>query len=418
MNISIILLVILCIICVVSPLSLVQFTNYVSIELISQWGSLLTYSALLLLIIEIGLCISPYGSIRYGTRKYSNLAYWSMICASGIGIAPIFYAVIEPVAHVNEGLSFADSMAWSFHNWMIGAGTYYCGFALATYGQKFDLQQFSPLVAKSIKVILSIATAIGLALTFLYVITLLETCVLPTILVITGLTIVSSLLHIDWGIKPISYLTIVCTLILILGTTAYFDLPFFTMWINHIWQYLTNELSMYFTHNNPQWLAQWTYNYYAQWLGWSLWLGLFIAKISQGRSLREIVVGCLIVPPVLASLYFSVLGSSAVYTGAETTQQLLLAIPYGDYLSILVSVLCITFFIVQNDGGSLILEDLTNSNRLVWIAIIAVLTYLISNFDNAVDLMRSITTIVSWPILLLLAYMFIKFLWRLRYERV
>lgn len=412
MSISVLLVVLFCLICAVSPKSIIDLCDYASTHLISEYGYILTYSALALMLIEIAIACSPYGKIRRGVVEYSNLAYWSMICASGIGIAPIFYAVIEPVSHVEEGLSVVEAMQWSFHNWMIGAGTYYCAFALSTYCLSFNANR----LGKIVNGLLTIATAIGLALTFLYVISLLETPVLPSILAITALTVISSVLHINYGLRPISYLTICCTLVLISTVGYYFDLSI-TSWLYYLSQYLIYEIPMYFSPNH-EWLAQWTYNYYAQWLGCSLWLGLFVAKISSGRTLREIVIACLIVPPILASLYFSILGQAAIQTSATTTQQLLSAIPHGHWLSLLVSVLCITFFVVQNDGSSLVLEQLSKTNRLIWIILIACITYFISMIDNAVDLMRTITTLVSWPILLLLVYLFSRFLWRLYHEHI
>ena len=389
------------------PQSLIDFSFFLSNNLISEYGFVFSYSALILGIAQIGLAVSPYGKIRLGEKvTFSNFSYWSMICACGMGVAPLFWSVIEPVSHAKEGLDLMDNMVWTFHNWMIGAGTYYGAFGLA-FAYLSNKQIKSIIDYPLVRIGLAVATCIGLALTFLYVIELFGSLIaLPIILILSILSIKYKM-----GIKTASELTVIGSLMLILFVQFSVGQSYLGEWLS-IWiSYLSNELSMMIQTEPKQWLAQWTYNYYAQWLGWAIFLGLFLAKISEGRTIRQIVFGALIAPPILASLYFVVFGLSAIELKADTTYELLANFPLTEWTNGLVLALSLLFFIVQYDSASLILEDLTIKNsRVVWIICIAVLTYLIIHVGHSIDLLRNLTTLVSAPILCLVFYLFLLFL--------
>ena len=353
------------------------------------------------------LAISPYGKIRLGEKvAFSNFSYWSMICACGMGVAPLFWSVIEPVSHAKEGLDLMDNMVWTFHNWMIGAGTYYGAFGLA-FAYLSNKQIKSIIDKPLVRIGLAVATCIGLALTFLYVIELFGSLIaLPLILILSILSIKYKM-----GIKTASELTVIGSLILILFVQFSMGQSYLVDYLSIWGNYLSNELSMMIQTEPKQWLAQWTYNYYAQWLGWAIFLGLFLAKISEGRTIRQIVFGALIAPPILASLYFVVFGLSAIELKADTTYELLSNFPLTEWTNGLVLALSLLFFIVQYDSASLILEDLTIKNsRVIWIICIAFLTYLIIRVGHSIDLLRNLTTIVSAPILCLVFYIFYLFL--------
>lgn len=386
---------------------MIDFSFFLSNNLISEYGFVFSYSALILGTAQIALAVSPYGKIRLGKKvTFSNFSYWSMICACGMGVAPLFWSVIEPVSHAKEGLDLMDNMAWTFHNWMIGAGTYYGAFGLA-FAYLSNKQIKSIIDYPLVRIGLAVATCIGLALTFLYVIQLFGSLIaLPLILILSILSIKYKM-----GIKTASELTVIGSLMLILFVQLSMGQSYLGEWLS-IWiSYLSNELSMMVQTEPKLWLAQWTYNYYAQWLGWAIFLGLFLAKISQGRTIRQIVFGALIAPPILASLYFVVFGLSAIELKASTTYELLSNFPLTNYTNGLVLALSLLFFIVQYDSASLILEDLTIKNsRVVWIICIAVLTYLIIHIGHSIDLLRNLTTLVSAPILCLVFYLFLLFL--------
>lgn len=386
---------------------MIDFSFFLSDSLISEYGFVFSYSALILGLAQIALAVSPYGKIRLGEKvTFSNFSYWSMICACGMGVAPLFWSVIEPVSHAKEGLTLADNMAWTFHNWMIGAGTYYGAFGLA-FAYLSNKKVKSIIDYPLVRIGLAVATCIGLALTFLYVIELFGSLIaLPIILILSILSIKYKM-----GIKTASELTVIGSLMLILFVQFSVGQSYLGEWLS-IWiSYLSNELSMMIQTEPKQWLAQWTYNYYAQWLGWAIFLGLFLAKISEGRTIRQIVFGALIAPPILASLYFVVFGLSAIELKADTTYELLANFPLTEWTNGLVLALSLLFFIVQYDSASLILEDLTIKNsRVIWIICIAILTYLIIRVGHSIDLLRNLTTIVSAPILCLVFYLFYLFL--------
>ena len=413
--VSLIIVLFLCGLSLLSPQGLTDFCSTLRAQFISEYGFVLTWSALGLMVILLGLAISPLGKIKLGNQlAFSNFAYWSMICACGIGVAPIFWSVIEPVNHAKEGLNLADNMAWTFHNWMLGAGTYYGAFGLA-FAYLSDRKIGNILSNKWLRIGLAVVTIISLALTFLYVIETFRYNLYIITALIVALTIISTKYKLI-GIKVVSYITIIGSLLLIgfvqfsVGNTY---LPeYLQLWVN----YLLNEGQMMVQTEPKQWLAQWTYNYYAAWLGWSVFLGLFLARISQGRSIRQIVVGALIVPPILASLWFTVFGLSALELGTTDTYSLLSELPYSSLSIGLVLFLSILFFIVQYDSASIIIEDLTEKGRVFYILLIAALTVCLAKLPESVELLRDLTTLVSAPILLLVLYLFGLFLWRL-YDR-
>lgn len=423
----------LIVLAIANPQTVISASNSIRETIIADYGFVFTYSAGLILLLQLIICCTKYGSIKlckaqdmHKAPSYSNLAYWSMILACGIGVAPIFWTVLEPVAHMQEGMTLQDNMMWVYHHWTLGSGSYYGLFALCigylmyNKQQSFDIRYLfkSNIVNTIVCSSLAVAIAVSLALTFMYVLEIMTSfyswSLTMWIALITACTLGTAYTRIDKGLKYTSYLVIAVTLALI-GWVAYnFDYPFIERWAENWVQFIINEPVMLIENGqtmDKQWLAQWSFNYFASWLSWAVFLGMFVAKISYGRTIRSMLIGAVVVPSILSTLWFTVFGEASILSSAITTFQLLSAVPHLELTTSAIAVMTILFFVVQHDSAGLILEDLTVRNsRLLWVALIAVLTYVLAILpSNSVELLRNITTITAVPILILLCYVFYLF---------
>lgn len=423
----------LIVLAIANPQTVINASDSIRETIIADYGFVFTWSAGLILLLQLIICCTKYGSIKlckpwdiHKPPAYSNLAYWSMILACGIGVAPIFWTVLEPVQHMAEGLSLQDNMMWVYHHWTLGAGSYYGLFALCIgylmYNklQTFDIRYlFKSSIANTLVCSsLAVAIAVSLALTFMYVLEIMSSFYswsIPTwILFITAFTLGTAYTRIDKGLKYTSYCVIGVTLSLIGWVAHNFDYPFIERWINNWGVFLLNEPYMLMENGqtmSKQWLAQWSFNYFASWLSWAVFLGMFVAKISYGRTIRSMLIGAVVVPSVLSTLWFTVFGEAALLSTATNTFQLLSAVPHLELTTGAIAIMTVLFFVVQHDSAGLILEDLTVKNsRLLWVALIAILTYVLAILpSNSVELLRNITTITAVPILALLCYVFYLF---------
>ena len=426
----------LCLIASYYPEMLIDYVKYIKMTVIDNYGYLFAWSGGLLLIIELFLIFSKYGNIKVGDDKplFDNVSYWMLITACGIGVAPIFWSVMEPVAHISEGYTIQQTMMWTFHNWLILAGTYYGAFGVAfaflsSRDKSWNVNSlFKNKVANHItNISVAISTAIGLALTFLYVVEIIITqlpftpSIWQAVLFVTFFTLLSSYHDIDKGVKTVAIITIVSSLALI--TVVYYNFSnynllteWFKTWIN----YLINEpvliLTTGETENEKSWLATWSYNYFASWVSAAVFLGLMLANISKGRTIRSILIGSLFVPCIVCSLWFTVFGISAINSNCEDSFQLVSLFDQSGLMLIAIACLCIMFFVVQHDCAGVVLQQLTSDNsKILWVIIIACLTVAISYIPgDAVDILRNITTISSVPILILVFFVFGKALYEIR----
>lgn len=436
--ISVGLVIALTAICFYTPSNIIATSDNIRELLISNYGYIFTWSAAVLLLIEIAFICSPFGSIKLcrpedadRPPRFSNFAYWAMILACGIGVAPIFWTVLEPVAHMQEGMSLTDNMVEVYHNWTIGAGSYYGMFGLAlsyliyNKRQNFAIQEFfkNNTVNTIINALLAVSIAIGLALTFMYVLEILidgfngldlHFSIWQLVGFVTIFTLASSYADIDKGIKTVSYAVIIVTLSFIgYVYLQNYQYSLLTDWIVNWFNFVIQEPRLLIevgdTPERKAWLAQWSFNYFASWLGWAIFLGMFVCKISYGRTIRSLLIGSLLVPSILATLWFTVFGESAIFNNINSTFDL---VNNNFWCICIISALTVLFFVVQHDSAGIVLEDLTiKHSRLFWVILIAVLTLSMSLLStNSVELLRNITTISSVPILVIVFVMMWRFL--------
>ncbi len=370
----------------------------------------------------IYLALSKHKKIILGgpdaKPEFSNVNWIAMLFSAGLGVGLLFYGVAEPVLHYSsnlihqEGASFSDKanlsmnltyLHWGFHGWAIYGIVGLC-FAYFTYNKKLPFRVssfFSGTFVQniwgrvSLDVIAIIATIFGIATSLglganqinsgLGYMQVLEESFITTIgivVVITLMGLVSVVLGLKVGIKRLSQLNmILCAILLSIiflgGPTSYI----LDGLVQNLGSYLQNLLSLSTNTNgylDSSWQNGWTLYYYSWWFAWSPFVGLFIARISYGRSIQEFLIGAVLVPSSIVFLWMGVMGNAALYQEFIEPASLSTAInnditvslfvflenfPFSQILMGLAIVIILTFFVTSSDSGALVTSMLTASKK-------------------------------------------------------
>ncbi len=369
------------------------------------------------------LAFSKYGHIRLGgskaTPEFNKLSWFAMLFSAGMGIGILFWSVAEPIFHfitppVGEartleaarqamGVSF---LHWGLHAWGIYA---FVGMALAFFaynrGQPLTIRSiFSPLLRGRLKrpagnvidVLAVVATLFGLAtslglgvkqvsagLAHLFGIGNTVTTQVILITLITGAATISVVTGLGKGVRILSewnvrMAVVFLVMMLVLGPSLFiFDSLF-----QNIGYYLQNFLRMSFwteSYTQTNWQNSWTVFYWAWWISWSPFVGMFIARISRGRTIREFVLGVLIVPSLITFLWLTAFGGSAIFLELNGTAGVIAAVqenvatalyiflenfPLSTVTSGLAILLVTSFFVTSSDSGSLVIDSITTGGKL------------------------------------------------------
>ena len=350
--------------------------------------------------------------------EFSNVNWIAMLFSAGLGVGLLFYGVAEPVLHYSsnvihqEGASFSNKanlsmnlayLHWGFHGWAIYGIVGLC-FAYFTYNKKLPFRVssfFSGTFTQniwgrvSLDVIAIIATIFGIATSLglganqinsgLGYMQVLEESFITTIgivVVITLMGLISVVLGLKVGIKRLSQLNmILCAILLSIiflgGPTSYI----LDGLVQNLGSYLQNLLSLSTNTNSyldSSWQNGWTLYYYSWWFAWSPFVGLFIARISYGRSIQEFLIGAVLVPSSIVFLWMGVMGNAALYQEFIEPNSLSTAInnditvslfvflenfPFSQILMGLAIVIILTFFVTSSDSGALVTSMLTASKK-------------------------------------------------------
>ena len=391
---------------------------------ISNYGGwFFVISVNIFLFFVLFIAFSKYGSIRLGGPKakpeFSKGAWFAMLFSAGMGIGILFWSVGEPINHFispPEGVARTTeaartSMEMTFLHWGLHAWGIYAlvGMALAffTFNKKLPLtisSIFYPLLGnkvygpwgKAINVLAVVATLFGLATSLgmgvqqvsaglAHLFNMPDTITSQVILItlITFAATASVVAGLSGGVKRLSEINIIIAAVfllfmIIVGPTLFI----FDSFIQNLGEYVQNffELSTWTeTYQQSNWQNDWTVFYWAWWVSWSPFVGMFIARISRGRTLKEFVLGVLIVPTLLTFLWLSTFGGSAMFlelnsmadiAGAVTENiatslyVLLEQFPISAVTSTVGVLLVTSFFITSSDSGSLVVDSLTAGGKL------------------------------------------------------
>ncbi|WP_409177623.1 BCCT family transporter [Brevibacillus fortis] len=376
------------------------------------------------LIFCIFLAFSRYGQIPLGSDddepEYSLPTWFAMLFSAGMGIGLVFWGVAEPVSHyfsppagvtgqTTEAAQTALRYAffhWGLHPWgiyaLIALALAYFqfrkgakGLISSTFGPLLGERIHGPL-GKGIDILAVIATAFGVAtslglgtlqinggLSHLFGLPSNTTVQIMIISIITVLFLLSATTGLDRGIKYLSNTNLVLALLLLLLTLVLGPTSFiFDAFTSTLGSYLNNLISMSlrltpFTQGT--WVANWTLFYWSWWIAWAPFVGMFIARVSKGRTIKEFVICVMLVPSLLSFIWFSVFGGTALHLeifdqapiGAAVQRDISTALflaleqlPMGYILDVVAILLIITFFITSADSAIFVLGMLSSDGNL------------------------------------------------------
>ncbi|WP_338076994.1 BCCT family transporter [Cellulomonas hominis] len=407
------------------------------------WYYVLLVAGFVAFALWVGL--GRWGDITLGqdddVPQYRLTTWFAMLFATGMGIGMVFWGVAEPLSHyadpkpgvtgTPEELAQA-AMSQTYLHWGISAWAIYVvvGLAIAytvhRKGRPISIRwSLEPLLGARVQgrlgdgiditavvgTVFGIATSLGLGV--LQITAGLEHVgiarsstglQIAVILGVTGLATFSVVSGLDRGLKWLSNINVVFAGVLLLAVLALGPTLFLLReFVQSLGVYLASVVPMMFNVSayagtaGEEWQASWTTFYWGWWISWSPFVGVFIARISRGRTVREFVGGVLLVPTLVCFLWFSVLGGSALYTelfgggglvgpGGEVVPEnalfdLLAALPGGAVLSVGAIVLVALFFITSADSGALVVSMLSAGGdpeprtplRVLWAALGGVL---------------------------------------------
>lgn len=395
-------------------------------------------SVAIFLIFVLGLAISAFGRIKLGPDHsepdYSYASWFAMLFSAGMGIGLMFFGVAEPVMHYlappvgdAETVNAArDAMKVTFFHWGLHAWSIYAVVALAL--AYFAFRHGLPLTIRSalypligdriygpighavdifavVGTLFGVATSLGLGvmqvnagLNFLFDV---PVGIGVQVLLIIGITIIATgsvVMGLDGGIRRISELNLILavallTFVLIAGPTVYL----LQTLVQNIGAYTSDLVNMTFNlyaYEQNDWIGGWTLFYWGWWIAWSPFVGMFIARVSRGRTIREFVTGVLLVPMGFTFMWMTFFGNTGINMildqgitelGAAVMDdesralfQFFEYLPFSTIASIVATVLVITFFVTSSDSGSLVVDMLTSGGteddspvwqRIFWAAL-------------------------------------------------
>ena len=440
--------------------------------LYTSWFYVLVFFALFCLCLY--LAFGPYGKVCLGKSprpKYSYFTWIAMLFSAGMGTGLLFSGVYEPLYHyfyppVGEGgtaeslrLSFQLTfLHWGFSGWTVYTLT---GLAMAYFSFSKGLPwRVSSLLSPVLKeksqgftgafidilsvtvILIGVATSLGRGamqinsgLKELFKAPYSVEVQSVIICVVTFIAVLSLLSGLNRGIRRLSELNICLCLFLLLfvlcaGPTAFLLDSF----VEHSGAYLQNLIGNMtrVSLGSAEWRSQWTILYLAWWVAWTPFVALFIARISEGRTIRQFVLACLLVPTVLSCLWFVVFGGSALYyqlAGEMDLEPLLKTeyslvmfeflkhLPYAKTLSVLSLITVAVFFVTSSDSASYVIhcissksEKVNISGKIYW-ALLEGLTAMVLVYLGGIKSLELLVIVLAFPfafIICLVCYSFLK----------
>lgn len=384
------------------------------------WFYILTVAVILITVLYLGF--SSYGNIVLGPDHakpdFSRLSWFAMLFSAGMGIGLMFYGVAEPVMHfLNPPLAEGGNIDaareamkitffhWGFHAWAIYAivalilafFSYRHGLPLTLRSALYPLigdKIYGPIghavdVFAIVSTLFGVATSLGFGVAqvnaglhhLIPSIPVNETVQVILIVAITCVASISVVSGLDKGIKLLSEINLGLAALLLLfvllaGSTVFLLQAF----VQNVGNYLSSVVSMTFNlyaYDKTDWIGGWTIFYWGWWIAWAPFVGLFIARVSRGRTIREFVSGVLIIPAGFTFMWMTFFGNSAIdqilnqgndALATMVSQDVsialfsfLEAIPLSAITSVLSIIMVIVFFVTSSDSGSMVIDMLSSN---------------------------------------------------------
>ncbi len=431
------------------------------------WFYVLAVAVILALVIY--LSVSSYGEIKLGPEHsepdYSLVSWISMLFAAGMGIGLMFFGVAEPVMHFSSpptaDIGSVDAIReamkitffhWGFHAWAIYA---IVGLILAYFCYRKQLpltlrSALHPLIGERIYswpghvvdifavvgTVFGVATSLGLGaaqvnagLAYLFDLDVSKLNQLVIMLVITAFASVSVATGLNKGIKILSETNMILAvallmLVFVLGPSVFLIQAYVQNFGAYISDIVANTFNL-FAYDKKDWLGGWTIFYWGWWLAWAPFVGLFIARISRGRTIREFMLGVLLVPTAFTLLWMTIFGNSAIHLIVEqgvssissmidTTPSVGLFVflenfPMPNILIGLSIIMIVIFFVTSCDSGAMVIDMLcSNGNdstpvrqRLFWAASVGIVGGVLS-LVGGLEALQTMTIVSALPFTIVL----------------
>ncbi|MCP8897909.1 BCCT family transporter [Gilvimarinus xylanilyticus] len=387
---------------------------------VTKAGWFYVLAVAIFLIFVIVLALSDYGRIKLGPDHsepdYSYLSWFAMLFSAGMGIGLMFFGVAEPVMHtmsppVGDPASVEaarEAMRITFFHWGMHAWAIYAvvALSLAYFAFRHNLpltirSAFYPLIGEKIHgpighsvdifavlgTLFGVATSLGFGvmqvnagLNYLFEVPIGTSVQIILIGIITIFATISVVMGLDGGIRRVSELNLILAVVLLLfvlvaGPTVYL-LQTYVQNVGYYLSKLVETTFQLYAYEPSGWIGGWTLFYWGWWIAWSPFVGMFIARVSRGRSIREFVIGVLMVPVGFTFMWMTFFGNTGIHmildqgitqladaVAADTSValfQFFEYLPFTTIASLIATVLVITFFVTSSDSGSLVVDMLTS----------------------------------------------------------
>jgi len=400
-----------------------EYFNSAQLAVTENLGWFFIIAVNVLLVYCLYLAFGKFGNIRLGgddaEPEFTNAAWFAMLFSAGMGIGIMFFSIAEPVSHFsnpprdtfNLEQQAGQAMEFTFLHWGLHAWGIYAivGLALAffSFNKKLPLtfrSLFYPFLGErihgwwghAIDILSVIATVFGLStslglgvqqmnagLNFMFGWEISAAVQGLLILVITSIATLSVVSGLDKGVKLLSQGNMLLAgalllLVFILGPTVFL----MKSYIQNTGAYLADLVSISTWNDayaNSGWQNKWSVFYWAWWIAWSPFVGSFIARISKGRTIREFVLGVLLVPAAITLLWMTVFGGTALNFILEGDLTMISAVqedlstalfvfleklPWTSLTAVLAIILVGFFFITSSDSGSMVVDNITSGNAV------------------------------------------------------
>ena len=426
-----------------------------------------TVAVTLFLVFLVLIAFSRYGDIRLGPDdakpEFSFASWTAMLFAAGMGIGLMYFGVGEPLQHYLNPPTQAPSTPaaarealtstffhWGFHAWAIYG---VMGLVLAYFGFRYNLpltmrsglypllqQRINGPIGHSVDAFALVGTIAGLATTLGYgalqlaaglnIVTGWDTTTsafrVGVVVVVVGLAGLSAASGLDKGVRRLSEVNLLLTFVL-LGFVMLFGPTVFLLqaFSENVGNYFSELVSMslrtfaYEEAQDPAWFGGWTILYWAWWISWSPFVGMFIARISRGRTVRQFIVGVLFIPTAFNLLWMTAFGNSAIWIDTNVAQGALslstgnvdaLLFRFFEYLpqakavSWLAILLIALFFVTSADSGAYVVDAIASRGdprapvwqRLFWAGVLGV-TAIVLLLAGGLKALQAVTLVAALP---------------------
>lgn len=463
---SLLFIIGVCLLAVFFPTLTVSILDTIKQFIFVNLNWVYVWAVTLFVIFLVYLMFSKFGNIKLGSNdskpEYTFFSWISMLFAAGMGIGLMYFSVAEPMQHFsteafagNHYINRAkNAQLYTFFHWGIHAWAIYgvVGLALSYFAYRYRLPLslrscFYPLLknkingkwGNAIDVFALCSTFFGITTTLGFGVVQVNaglqtlglvpdnnfTYQIMIVGVLTMLSVLSATSGVDKGVKILSNINILTVIILLLfvlflGPTVYL-IGSFTEGIGN---YVNNFFSLTFdTHVYDEatlpWFYNWTILYWAWWISWSPYVGLFIAKISKGRTIREFIAAVLIIPTIFNFIWMSVFGNSAMWFDINIAKGALSSLadnpdalmfrfldylPLSEIVSYLVILIIIIFFVTSADSGIFVMNSIATKNApkspkwqmVFWGALLAILALMLLN-TGGLQALQTMTLITALP---------------------